>query len=69
MSYGGGGIESCGGIISAVDEMLMQSHEGVIRVFPVWPKEMPARFGNLRAYGAFLVSGESGAAMYRLSPS
>lgn len=28
----------------------------VIRVFPCWPKEMPARFTDLRAVGAFLVS-------------
>jgi len=32
--------------------------EKVLRFFPVWPKEKDARFGNLRAVGAFLVSGE-----------
>jgi alpha-L-fucosidase 2 len=37
--------------------MLLQSFTGVLRVFPVWPKERDASFGNLRAYGAFLVSG------------
>ena len=36
----------------------LSSHERVLRFFPVWPKEMNARFGNLRAYGAFLVSSE-----------
>ncbi|MBN1417948.1 MAG: beta-galactosidase [Planctomycetes bacterium] len=56
--YAGGGIESCGGIISAPNEMLLQSHEGVLRFFPCWPEDQPARFGNLRAYGAFLVSAE-----------
>ncbi len=56
--YGGGGIESCGGIISAVNEMLLQSHENVIRVFPVWSRRQPARFTHLRAMNAFLVSSE-----------
>jgi hypothetical protein len=55
--YGGGGIESCGGFL-AINEMLLQSHEGVLRFFPVWPKDQDARFGTLRAVGAFLVSAE-----------
>jgi hypothetical protein len=55
--YGGGGIENCGGFL-AINEMLMQSHEGVIRFFPCWPKNLDARFGTLRAVGAFLVSAE-----------
>ncbi|MCX6996879.1 MAG: hypothetical protein NTV49_07300 [Kiritimatiellaeota bacterium] len=55
--YGGGGIESCGGFL-AINEMLLQSHEGVIRFFPCWPKDQDARFGTLRAVGAFLVSAE-----------
>jgi hypothetical protein len=55
--YGGGGIESCGGFL-AINEMLLQSHEGVIRFFPDWPKDLDARFGNLRTVGAFLVSAE-----------
>jgi hypothetical protein len=38
--------------------MLLQSHEGFLRLFPVWPKELSAKFGNLRAMGAFLVSSE-----------
>jgi hypothetical protein len=53
--YGGGGIESVGGLL-AVNEMLMQSHDGVLRLFPCWPKRLDARFGTLRARGAFLVS-------------
>jgi hypothetical protein len=55
--YGGGGVESCGGFL-AVNEMLLQSHEGVLRFFPCWPKDQNARFGTLRAVGAFLVSAE-----------
>ncbi|MDQ1258178.1 MAG: alpha-L-fucosidase 2, partial [Candidatus Hydrogenedentes bacterium] len=66
MFYGGGGIESCGGTPSAVNEMLLQSHEGILRLFPVWPRELPARFGCLRAVGAFLVSSalENGQVQY-----
>ena len=55
--YGGGGIENCGGFL-AINEMLLQSHEGVLRFFPCWPKDLDARFGTLRARGAFLVSAE-----------
>ena len=57
LQYGGGGIENCSGFL-AINEMLLQSHEGVIRFFPCWPKDMDARFGTLRAAGAFLVSAE-----------
>jgi len=52
---GGGGIECCSGPTAGVNEMLLQSHEKVLRLFPVWPKDTPARFGRLRAVGAFLV--------------
>jgi hypothetical protein len=38
--------------------MLLQSHDGVLRLFPVWPRDRDARFGDLRARGAFLVSGQ-----------
>lgn len=55
---GGGGIENCAGVPATINEMLLQSHGGVLRVFPVWPRELPARFGRLRAPGAFLVSSE-----------
>jgi len=57
LSYGGGGIENCAGF-HALNEMLLQSHEGVLRFFPCWPKDMDAKFGTLRAVGAFLVSAE-----------
>jgi hypothetical protein len=55
---GGGGIENCSGVPATVNEMLLQGHQGVLRVFPVWPRERPARFGRLRAPGAFLVSSD-----------
>ena len=62
LNYGGGGIENVAGFL-AVNEMLLQSHEGVIRFFPVWPKDQNARFGSLRTVGAFLVSAERQAAV------
>jgi hypothetical protein len=56
--FGGGGIECCSGVPSAINEMLLQSHEHVIKLFPVWPNDRNARFTSLRAVGAFLVSSE-----------
>ena len=35
---------------------MLQSWDGVIRVFPAWPKNINANFRTLRAEGAFLVS-------------
>jgi hypothetical protein len=55
--FGGGGIENVSPSL-AVNEMLLQSHEGVLRFFPCWPKDQDARFGTLRGCGAFLVSAE-----------
>src|SRR5208337_3319173 len=43
---------------NAIQEMLMQSYEGVIRFFPDWQTNLDASFGTLRAYGAFLVSAQ-----------
>ena len=33
LQYGGGGIENCSGFL-AINEMLLQSHDGIIRLFP-----------------------------------
>ncbi len=54
----GGGLEHLTTIPATVNEMLMQSYEGVIRLFPCWNKKSDASFRNLRADGAFLVSAE-----------
>lgn len=54
----GGGIEHLTTIPATINEMLMQSYEGVIRLFPCWNKKTDASFENLRADGAFLVSAE-----------
>ena len=40
----------------AISELLVQSVGDIVRVFPAWPKDTPARFENLRAQGGFLVS-------------
>jgi len=39
-----------------VNECMMQSYDGTIRLFPNWPMDKDAEFYNLRAAGAFLVS-------------
>lgn len=42
---------------SALQEMLLQSHDGIIRVFPAIPQEWKnVSFRSLRAEGAFLIS-------------
>lgn len=53
---GGGGIETFAAVPLTINEMLLQSYEGILRVFPNWVMEKDARFDKLRAYGAFLVS-------------
>ncbi len=54
----GGGIEHLTTVPATINEMLLQSYEGVIRLFPCWNRKMSASFKNLRADGAFLVSAE-----------
>ena len=58
IAHGGGGVETCSAVPSFINEMLLQSYEGIIRVFPAWLKNRDAKFKTLRAYGAFLVSSE-----------
>ncbi len=41
---------------AVINECLMQSYDGTIRVFPNWDKTKNASFNNLRAAGAFTVS-------------
>lgn len=53
--HGGGWTETLG-IIAPLQEMMLQSWDGVIRVFPCWPAKVDASFRDLRAEGAFLVS-------------
>lgn len=49
------GMETTGIFATAVNEMLLQSHEGKIRLFPATPEGFEAAF-TLRAEGAFMVS-------------
>lgn len=42
--------------MAPVQEMVMQSWDGAIRLFPYWPKEYDISFRDWRATGAFLVS-------------
>lgn len=52
----GGGVEGFNVVPATICEMLLQSFQGEIRLFPDWPAGMPARFGDLRSDGGFLVS-------------
>ena len=49
------GMETMGIVGTAINEMLLQSHEGKIRVFPAIPSKFAAAF-TLRSEGAFIVS-------------
>lgn len=52
----GGGIETLAAVPLTINEMLLQSYEGIVRIFPNWNHLKDASFQQLRAYGAFLVS-------------
>ncbi|MCX5653668.1 MAG: hypothetical protein NTY65_03330 [Planctomycetota bacterium] len=52
------GIENCSIVPNTINEMLCMGHGHVLRVFPVWPKSKDARFVNIRAWDAFLVTSE-----------
>jgi hypothetical protein len=44
------------GVCAPLQEMMLQSWDGALRVFPAWPKGLAARFDGFRAEGAFRVS-------------
>jgi alpha-L-fucosidase 2 len=52
----GGGVENLNVTTSGLDEMLLQSFQKDIKVFPDWPANSDAKFGDLLAYGDFLIS-------------
>lgn len=54
--FAGGCLENCSVAANTLNEMAMQSHQGIIRIFPCWDKNIDAEFRTLRADGAFLVS-------------
>ncbi|QNK55921.1 S-layer homology domain-containing protein [Paenibacillus sp. PAMC21692] len=49
----GGGIESAGSI-ETINSMLLQTNDGITRVFPNWSPTRDAEFVRLRGKGAFL---------------
>ncbi|MFI0941681.1 glycosyl hydrolase family 95 catalytic domain-containing protein [Streptomyces sp. NPDC021020] len=54
--HSGGGIENLNVTTSGLDEMLLQSFQHDVKVFPDWPAGTDAKFGDLLADGGFLVS-------------
>ncbi len=56
--FAGGGVENNAAVPACVNEMLMQSYEGIIRLFPNWNRNEDASFFGLRAYGAFIVDAD-----------
>ena len=54
------GIENLSTVPNTLQEMMLLSHQGTLRLFPVWPRRsLPdARFFGLRARGGFVVSAE-----------
>lgn len=49
------GLEPIGHLSCGVFEMLLQSHESAIRIFPSYPVQWEGQF-SLRAYGGFIIS-------------
>ncbi|MDR3094199.1 MAG: hypothetical protein LBU62_06115 [Bacteroidales bacterium] len=50
------GVENWSTVPNTINEMLCMGHQGVVRLFPVWPKNKDASFHQIRVEGAFLVS-------------
>lgn len=51
-----GGVENEATVPTTLAAMFLQSYQADIHVFPNWPKDQNASFGNLLAVGNFLVS-------------
>jgi hypothetical protein len=66
VNINGGGIENEELVPATISEMLMQSFQGNIILFPNWPAGTNAHFGDNLAYGNFLVSSaiENNAVLY-----
>ena len=46
------------GVAGLINELLLQSVQNKIRLFPCWPVDKDAKFSDLRAQGGFIVSAE-----------
>ncbi len=56
-----GGAQETSGAIETINSMYLQTYNGVTRVFPNWPTARNAKFVNLRAKGAFVISSQMSA--------
>lgn len=50
------GTENWSTVPNTINEMLCMGHQGLVRLFPVWPRNLDASFHQIRVEGAFLVS-------------
>jgi hypothetical protein len=55
-NIGNGGVENEATVPTTICAMFLQSYQSHIHLFPNWPKNQNASFGNLLACGDFLVS-------------
>jgi hypothetical protein len=55
---GGGGTENFAIVPATLSLMFVQSYQKYLHLFPNWPMDQDASFGNLNACGGFLVSSE-----------
>jgi len=56
--HSGSGIEDLNVSTSTLCEMFMQTFQDTIRLFDDWPANTYAKFGDLMAYGGFLISSD-----------
>jgi hypothetical protein len=54
----GGGTEDFAIVPATISAMFLQSYQQNIHLFPDWPMEQDASFGNLAACGGFLISSQ-----------
>jgi hypothetical protein len=57
VNVNGGGTEEFATVPGTLAAMFLQSYQTDVHVFPDWPSNQSAAFGNLNACGGFLVSG------------
>jgi hypothetical protein len=55
---GGGGVENFAVTPATLAAMFVQSYQKNIHLFPDWPKDQNATFGNFNACGGFLISSQ-----------